>query len=327
MHAVHPKLNPYRVGFVFIALAVLATVVLIPFAVLSIFDNIGKPYEARAYKLISPKQIGTEDTTLNVDAQSINEVDDTMTLRISGYHRCFPTCAVQEQVRLFSLQANPIGAEGAPPSVAVTLPVDASEIDTDVTLPVAGELASYPFDHYNLDLGVILYTVNGGGAQRPLPMAHARSQLSFSVGEDIPRLSMDTPLTQPPGRYFGSTVTYDYVVQLRFFRPQYLRLLTVLLVTFITLSAVYAVMLRTFRDIIGTTGVIVLGVWGVRSLLVGNYPPDSTAVDLVLSGVILLLLFVIALRGLIYIWPRSFGHQDADSGGADGTGSSRGSGD
>jgi hypothetical protein len=49
----------------------------------------------------------------------------------------------------------------------------------------------------------------------------------------------------------------------------------------------------------------VLGVWGVRSLLVGDYPPDSTGVDLVLEAAILLLLLGVGVRAVIYMLPRS----------------------
>jgi hypothetical protein len=71
-------------------------------------------------------------------------------------------------------------------------------------------------------------------------------------------------------------------------RGSYLQLLTVLLVLFVTIAALYGVVFRPFDQIVLTVGGIVLGIWGVRSLLVGSYPADSTAVDPVLSGVILI---------------------------------------
>ncbi len=46
------------------------------------------------------------------------------------------------------------------------------------------------------------------------------------------------------------------------------------------------------------------GLWGARTPLVGGYPPDSTAVDLILTLLILLLLVVLALRGLALMWAR-----------------------
>jgi energy-coupling factor transporter transmembrane protein EcfT len=98
---------------------------------------------------------------------------------------------------------------------------------------------------------------------------------------------------------------YDVVVALNFFRPVYLQILTVLLTLLIVLAASYGVLLRPFTQIVPTVGALVLGVWGVRSLLVGAYPPDSTGVDLGLEGAILLLLFTVASRAALFMLPRA----------------------
>ncbi|MBW4077973.1 MAG: hypothetical protein HIU84_05590 [Acidobacteria bacterium] len=43
-----------------------------------------------------------------------------------------------------------------------------------------------------------------------------------------------------------------------------------------------------------------------RLLLVGSYPPDSTGVDLVLEGSILLLLLTVAVRAVAFMMPRAY---------------------
>jgi hypothetical protein len=93
-------------------------------------------------------------------------------------------------------------------------------------------------------------------------------------------------------------------VKIALTRPLYLQVLTFLTVMFIAVAGIYSVVTRAFKEVIGTVGVVVLGVWGVRTLLVGNYPPDSTAVDLVLSFLILLILAVVMVRGLLLMWAR-----------------------
>ena len=95
------------------------------------------------------------------------------------------------------------------------------------------------------------------------------------------------------------------MVALDFFRPVYLQILTVLLTLLIVLAARYGVLFRPFTQIVPTVGALVLGVWGVRSLLVGSYPPDSTGVDLVLEGAILLLLFTVAICAALFMLPRA----------------------
>jgi hypothetical protein len=141
----------------------------------------------------------------------------------------------------------------------------------------------------------------------PIPFSPSatRSGLDFSVNSDIPRITMAAPKLLRTGQYDTAGVTYDSVAALDLYRPAYLRILTVLLTLLIVLAAAYGVLFRPFTQIVPTVGASVLGVWGVRSLFVGSYPPDSTGVDLVLESAILLLLLIIAFRAVVYMWPRS----------------------
>ena len=87
---------------------------------------------------------------------------------------------------------------------------------------------------------------------------------------------------------------------MRFERPRYLRVLAVLLVLLIASAAVYSVFLGSLHDIVLNSGALVLGVWGIRSILT---PPNllyMTAVDLALSVVIIFTLGAITVRALIY---------------------------
>jgi hypothetical protein len=53
-----------------------------------------------------------------------------------------------------------------------------------------------------------------------------------------------------------------------FERPRYLRVLAVLLVLLIATAVAYSVLLRPPEDLIVNSGALVLGVWGVRAILV-----------------------------------------------------------
>ncbi|HEY1761815.1 MAG TPA: hypothetical protein VGG17_04390 [Acidimicrobiales bacterium] len=70
-------------------------------------------------------------------------------------------------------------------------------------------------------------------------------------------------------------------------------------------AASHGVFFRPFTQIIPRVGGLVLGVWGVRSLLVGSYPPGSTGVDLVLEAAILLRLLAVGVRAVLIMWPRT----------------------
>jgi hypothetical protein len=78
----------------------------------------------------------------------------------------------------------------------------------------------------------------------------------------------------------------------------YLKVLAVLLVLLVAAAASYAVFMRPFHELIVNAGALVLGVWGIRSILVPGSTSYVTAVDLSLSTVILFLLVAISTRAL-----------------------------
>ena len=90
-----------------------------------------------------------------------------------------------------------------------------------------------------------------------------------------------------------------------FSRPLYLKVLTVLLVLLVTAAAAYAVFLRPLSDLVVNSGALVLGVWGIRAVLLGAAVPGITAVNLALSVVILFLLLAFTARTVLYLHARS----------------------
>ena len=100
---------------------------------------------------------------------------------------------------------------------------------------------------------------------------------------------------------------FEYVeaFELHFERPRYLRVLAVLLVLLIA-AAAYSVFLRPLHDLVLNSGALVIGVWGIRSILTPQNLFYLTAVDLALSTVIIFTLGAIMVRALLYI------HDEAD---------------
>jgi hypothetical protein len=296
---------PYRLGLAIAVASVVISVVLLPFAITSLYATLRHPVGDRGFDLMKPSALHGEWTELNVAATSINEATQMLTLRVSGFHNCATKCAEVERVQFFSVHANPSGALGAPPSAVLDLPADSSEVNEQITLPVAGDLVDYPFDHYKLLLGITFSRLSPSGAAVPFQRVAARAGLASSIDNDIPRVSLATPKLLQPAQFDTTGVVYDSVVALNFFRPAYLRILTALLTLLIVLAAGYGVLFRPFTQIIPTVGALVLGVWGVRSLLVGSYPPDSTGVDLVLEAAIFLILLAVAVRAVLFMWPHA----------------------
>ena len=76
------------------------------------------------------------------------------------------------------------------------------------------------------------------------------------------------------------------------------------MVLLIAAAAAGAVFMRPVNDLFIGSGSLVIGVWGVRAILVPGFPTYVTAVDLSLSIVILFLLSAIIVRLAIFLYSR-----------------------
>jgi hypothetical protein len=292
-----------RAGLALLGAALLMAVLSMPFAIASMAGSLRHPVAADAFHIVVPATRAGATTALNVRLVAIDETVPKVTLGVTGDRRCISNCGAGQVIEFFSLHADPRGSDGAPPSQNVDVPPD-GEFDTSVDLPVTGGLGSYPFDRYHLLLGFALANKTADGQLVTVPAAAARRQLDVSVDEQLSRLDLATPKDVTSNyRFVGADVAL--AAQLDLSRPLYLQALTVLIIVFIAIAGIYSVITREFKEVIGTVGVVVLGVWGVRTLLVGSYPPDSTAVDLILVLLILMLLVILMVRGLMIMWQRT----------------------
>src|SRR4029453_13219864 len=97
-------------------------------------------------------------------------------------------------------------------------------------------------------------------------------------------------------------VSFVLVDRLQWQRPQYLRILTVLLVILISASGIFALGLRTLPELVLGIGGLILGIWGVRSVVVQTPLPDVTFIDLMLGFVILVLFLGLSFRAPRYFY-------------------------
>lgn len=71
-------------------------------------------------------------------------------------------------------------------------------------------------------------------------------------------------------------------------------------------AAAFAVFMRPLNELLINVGALDVGIWGVRSILVGTTAvAGSNAVDLSLSVIILFLLAAITVRALMFLGRRS----------------------
>jgi hypothetical protein len=103
----------------------------------------------------------------------------------------------------------------------------------------------------------------------------------------------------------GAVYPFLIVSKEVFTRPLYLRVLAVLLVLLVVAAAAYTIFIQPVDQLVINVGALLLGIWGVRNVLVGQAGPPITAVDLSISLVMLFLLAAVAMRTLTYLYARS----------------------
>lgn len=303
MSAEERKRRLFRLGFAVVGVLVALTALLGPVALFSLVSSPSRSHVDDAFAITPSEPADPNFTQLHAVVTAVDESQRLATLRVSGFHFCTSDCVTKLKVVLFSLDVDGRGANSIPPSASVSVPGNAAEIREQVQLPIRGNLLNYPFDSYTLRLGLVLEKVNADGSASILPAAEARGQLVMTVQEQAQRLVFDSPKSIDPASVQPTRAPfqYAYVTGLQLDRPAYLKILVVLMVLLITAASVYAVVLRPFDQLIQNASALIFGVWGVRSLILGNFAPDATYVDVVLLAVIFALLGAVTFRAWNYM--------------------------
>jgi hypothetical protein len=84
--------------------------------------------------------------------------------------------------------------------------------------------------------------------------------------------------------------------RLVFSRPIYLQIICTLMVLLISTSGFFALATQTLRQLSLGIGGLILGIWGVRNIVIQGNLPEVTVVDSVLAIIILLVLLGVAVR-------------------------------
>ena len=211
---------------------------------------------------------------------------------------------------LVALRADAVFDRHLPPAAIVPLPAVSGPVIQTVQLPVRVQTIRYPFDAFELVLGLaLLQTDETMGAQNR-PPDEAGARMHVTLQSDLQQMSMAAPAPRDATSLNEAEEGFDYfaIDALRFSRWQAGQGLAVILVLLIAAAAAYAVFLRPLHDLILSTGSLVLGVWGIRSVLVPSSIGGRTGVDVALALVILFLLGALSIRvALLVFTPRRHG--------------------
>jgi len=298
----------YRVAFAVTAAVVLAIAATLPFSVKGIVDDLLGPPTGKVIAITGTPHAAAAPTHSQVHVAfiSLDEIDLMATLRISGHYVCRSDCDSSHRIILVSVTEDDADAEGMPPSATFTLPPAGAAFSQTFDLPIRGYPIHYPFDRYKMMMAVALQRVHPDGRVETLGPEEAKGQLFLTIQELLPRQSMSEPVLLDPQslRSEGDPLPYLNAFMVSFERPRYLRALAVLLVILIAAAAAYSVFLRPLNDLFVNSGALVLGVWGIRAILVPSSLAYMTAVDLALSTVIIFLLGALTVRTLVYVHDR-----------------------
>lgn len=298
---------PHRVGFIAVAILLLIVLLLLPFSVGSVISDIVTPQANHVYSLTPPDPAASTTTLLNLNVIALDEWQQLATVRVSGQHICSTACPFTERVLFVSIPPPHQNGQGMPPNQTIDFPAASEVVTKDIQLPVSGEPVRYPFDVYRLTVAAVQQRVYPDGHIDSLDGSAATGTLFLSLHMEAPRLVISKPNSIDLDSLPDEGVLYNWVsaYSMTFGRPLYLQVLTVLLVMLVTAAAAYAVLMRPLDQLVINAGALILGVWGIRAILLGTGVPGITAVDLCLILVILFLLVAMTVRTLGYLYPLS----------------------
>ena len=302
----------YRTAVALVGMLLLTVVVTLPFTVSSIWDEMAGSPEGEVRRLGPPAEVSPDVAhgRLHVALVVFDELQRLGTFRLAGQYVCPAPCHVQDRLLLFSLDEDDHETEGLSYGTVVSMPSSTQPIGLTVQLPLHGHPVRYPFDRYYLLLGVISERAFEDGRVIRQRRSETAGIWYLTFQEKLPRLTLIETVEVDPSSV--ETVDnermdlhYAFVHRFTFERPAYLRVLALLLVLLVTAAAGFAVFLRPLQELVLSAGGLILGVWGVRSIISPSSQAFVSAIDLSLALVILFLLGAITVRALVFLVAQS----------------------
>ena len=294
-----------RAALIATATVLILVLVALPFALRSMAGALFGEQESILYDLytesvvppVVTEPIGSDRNYVNIAVVSLDPVAGQATFAISGNRTCTSDCT-RVDLTLLALDNNAAQRRGLPPTATVTLSPEDRIFSESVVLPVRGWPSRYPFDSYEIWLGLAVVVTWPDGTPVSLDEALKEDDTVVTLQSQLNYLEMAPPVAIDPTRAAAATDPYDIglVRDLHFERPLYLQILAVLLVTLIAVSGSIALLRRDVDDLLLGIGGLILGVWGIRSVLNSQPLPGVTAIDLALSLVILIMLLGLTVR-------------------------------
>jgi hypothetical protein len=250
--------------------------------------------------------LAESESYFNIAAIDLDEDLGSVTLAISGHRVCPDDGCATLTFTFVSLEDDADVRRALPPSAPMTLTPDQDIFSQTIQLPLRGQPSQYPFDDYLLWLALAGTVVDDGKTIVLTPELLAKRAV-ITTQNQLRDFLMVPPLEIDPARVAALTDPQEFVgvQQLRFERPVHQEILAVLLILLIAVSAIMAVAMRSMTDLIVGIGSLILGIWGVRSVLVPSSLSVVTSIDLALSVIILFVLLGLSVRSALHFHKQS----------------------
>jgi hypothetical protein len=293
--------------------ALVLVVVALPLAVRSMASTLFREQASTLYDLVAGGEVPpvvssppeSDETYVNIAVVDLDVMAGEVKLAVSGNRHCEIPC-YSTTMTFLALDDSPAQRRGLPPWASISLGPEDRVFSQAVTLPVRGRPDRYPFDTYDLWLGIGVDITRPDGSSVALNRLVEQAPLVITLQSQLTELQMAPPEPIDSARSAVPTDPYALarVDALSFHRPDYLKILAVLLVVLIAISGGLALWRRAVDDLLLGFGGLILGVWGIRAVLTSQPLPGITAIDVALCFVILFLLLGLAIKTLWFLHHR-----------------------
>ncbi len=288
----------HKVALLVVGFSILLLLIILPFALKDIVTDL--MHKSHPLYWLSPKNQPQTDNhlALNLEIISIDEWKGSARIRVTAYDYCIQPCNWTDEITLVSFFEEP-GRENLAPAQTIQFSANHWSFTKEIELPVLGDPIRYPFDDFAMKLGVLFHRLYPNGRVETITPEMAKTQLSVAVQSRDPKFVMLPPeiinnLEVPI--YNNYPQRYDYAANIFFERHSYLKVLTVFLVILIAVVAIYGLFICDVKSLVLGAGGIVLGVWGIKAILLSDSHEGITASDVILATLVLFILMAILIR-------------------------------
>jgi len=279
------------------------TIAWLPFALESFYNEITSNALTMGSQYLITSSNNREYVNLEVLTKEIDFVNKKIKINVNGYHHCDVFCGkYKTRLHISNFFFKKENVKRLPYSIIIEVPESTTEFEKEVTLPISGEIFNYPFDKYRADISIAIERLKEGHSNF---LNQRNSNITLLMNDKIPRLETLPPIIIKNldiiATEYPSAIAFSSVHE----RPFYIKYIVSLLVIFLIATTAATILLTEFYQLITGGAGIILGIWGVRSLLLGDLPTDISILDIILTLIVIGTLISLVIKSVIYtnnIW-------------------------